>query len=170
MALALAFALEEASQCISVVTNADAPKMLLEGVACERTGLCLLYKLAPAWPSCVSGCGGGCVRGCAKAGVGEEVGTGGGMLPRLSCLPPPPNSPSSSLTHPNAQPGGKGLTRWMHSSGSLTLCTRERRTKVSGGGWLDVVWVSRDGCQGQNLPRLSRQLSPPATSGSPGLL
>ena len=97
VALALPFALEEASQCISVVTNADAPKMLLEGVACERTGLCLLYKLAPAWPSCVSGCGGGCVRGCAKAGVGEEVGTGGGMLPRLSRLPPPPNT----LVHPD---------------------------------------------------------------------
>ena len=43
----------------------------------------------------------------------------------------PRQTHSSTLTHPSTQLAGKGLTRWTSSSGSVTLCARERRTDSS---------------------------------------
>ena len=74
-------------------------------------------------------------------------------------LPPTPpthaRSPPATPQPPGvAKVGPGGHRAWKTSHASLTSCTKQRRVG-SLGGRLDVVWVSRDGCQGQNLPGLS---------------
>ena len=97
-----------------------------------------------------------------------QAGLGGGWwwgnaaaAAQLPPTPTPATPQHSVLPHPNNQLGSKGLTGWTASSRSLTRCSSQMRTDKSVGGRLDVVGVSRDGWQGQNLPGLSCQLSEP---------
>ena len=106
-----------------------------------------------------------------------QAGLGGGRwwgnaaaAAQLPPTPTPATPQHSVLPHPNNQLGSKGLTGWTASSRSLTRCSSQMRTDKSVGGRLDVVGVSRDGWQGQNLPGLSCQLSASQpTSSSLGL-
>ena len=85
----------------------------------------------------------------------REAATGGGMLHSSGSVASH-SSHTRSITacHTPTTRCGQGWTRWKTSHASLTSCTKQRRVG-SLGGRLDVVWVSRDGCQGQNLPGLS---------------